>query len=145
MKWKKVFGWTLFACGILGGLYVLMPTILLLLQTMGSLLEVIGSARGWGLIGAGIVAGYGWWLVHSGKTKQEPQTDAVEEYLSRLGAGDIPADEDEEDEDEDKEPLSISMSIAELEQLKATYKDNPSVCKIINGYIEAKRRQEAQE
>ena len=41
--------------------------------------------------------------------------------------------------------LIQAMSIAELETFKTTYKENDSIVKIIEGYIEVKTRQEAQE
>ncbi len=40
--------------------------------------------------------------------------------------------------------LIQAMSIAELTNFKATYKENESITKIIEGYIEVKTRQEAQ-
>jgi len=40
--------------------------------------------------------------------------------------------------------LIQAMSIAELENFKTTYKDNGSITKIVDGYIEVKARQEAQ-
>lgn len=44
------------------------------------------------------------------------------------------------EEDEDKGSLLKEMSISELEQFKEAYKGNPSIVKILDGYIEAKRK-----
>jgi len=52
----------------------------------------------------------------------------------------IPDNEEEEDEDTDKGLLLKEMSISELATMKETYKGNPSVVKILDRYIKAKRR-----
>lgn len=62
--WKKLLGWTLFVCGILGGLYILILPISHLLEFLVSLLKLLDSAKSWGLIGAGILIWLGWWLAH---------------------------------------------------------------------------------
>jgi len=57
MKWKKVLGWALFICGILGGLYILGEIIWNSLKAIVSIIEDVGKV--YGLIAAGIAIWYG--------------------------------------------------------------------------------------
>lgn len=64
MKWKKITGWTIFVCAILGGLYVLIPSLQHILEALSSLLEIVLSFKILALIGAGIAIWFGWNLSH---------------------------------------------------------------------------------
>lgn len=65
MKRTKLLGWTLFACGILGVFYVLIPPLGYMWKALGSLLLLLLSSKFWALAGAGIAISWGWSLSHS--------------------------------------------------------------------------------
>ncbi len=62
--WKKLLGWTLFTCGILGVAYFIGLSVLQVTQALINVITDIFSVKFWGLIGAGIIIWLGWWLAH---------------------------------------------------------------------------------
>jgi len=62
----KVLGWLLFVGGIICVLWVLLQPIVHLLDTIASLLDLLLTAKFWGLVGAVILIWGGWKLAHKG-------------------------------------------------------------------------------
>ena len=71
MNWKKVLGWTLFACGILGGFAVLLTPIAYIFGALGTLLELLLSLKILALAGAGIGVWWGWNLSHKDSKRKK--------------------------------------------------------------------------
>jgi hypothetical protein len=68
MKCKKILGWALFACGIIGGVFVFLSPIGNLFALVSSLLDLLSNPKTWILVPAVLAIFFGWDLAHFDKT-----------------------------------------------------------------------------
>ncbi len=64
MKLKRLLGWFLFACGVIGGFFVFNSSINHILLFIDSLIDLLTDTKTWILVPSGISVWWGWELSH---------------------------------------------------------------------------------